>query len=118
MTKIFFTYEPDNWDIIISNPPYKNKRKFIERCLQLNKPFALLLPTTILNDALINDLYTKYNAKLQLLVPYQRMEFFNKDRDISNKLSFKTSYFARDLFEQDIILLRKEDMKKERICQK
>ena len=82
--------------------------------MQLNKPFALLLPTTILNDALINDLFTKYNAKLQLLIPYQRMEFFNKDRSISNKLSFKTSYFARDLFNQDIILLKKEDMKKEK----
>lgn len=113
--KDFFTYEPKEWDIIISNPPYKDKRKFIERCLNLGKPFALLLPTTILNDALINDLFTKYNAKLQLLIPYQRMEFFNKDRNISNKLSFKTSYFARDLFKQDIILLRKEDMKKEKM---
>ena len=39
--KDFFTYESEEWDIIISNPPYKEKRKFIERCLKLNKPIAL-----------------------------------------------------------------------------
>jgi len=50
----FFTYEPETWDVIISNPPYKNKRSFWERCLDLKKPFALLLPLNILSDSVIN----------------------------------------------------------------
>ena len=29
--KDFFEYEPDKWDIIISNPPFTNKRKYFER---------------------------------------------------------------------------------------
>jgi len=50
----FFLSEPDNWDVIIGNPPYKNKRKFWERALDLKKPFALLLPLNILSDSVIN----------------------------------------------------------------
>jgi len=40
--------------VIIGNPPYKNKRKFWERALDLKKPFALLLPLNILSDSVIN----------------------------------------------------------------
>lgn len=50
----FFEYEPEKWDVIISNPPYTNKRKYWERCLNLGKPFALLLPVNILSDSVIN----------------------------------------------------------------
>lgn len=110
--KDFFTYEPEEWDIIISNPPYKNKRKFIERCLDLGKPFALLLPITILNDAIINDVTEKYNRDFQLLIPRQRMEFYNFNRKINNKLSFKASYFGFDIFQKDLIMLKESEMNK------
>lgn len=50
----FFSYEPEEWDVIISNPPYTNKRRYWERCLALGKPFALLLPINILSDSVIN----------------------------------------------------------------
>lgn len=49
----FFEYEPKEWDCIISNPPYHNKRKFWERCCDLGKPFLLLLPVNILSDSVI-----------------------------------------------------------------
>ena len=50
----FFNYEPEKWDVIISNPPYTNKRAYWERCLAFGKPFALLLPINILSDSVIN----------------------------------------------------------------
>jgi hypothetical protein len=50
----FLQYESKKWDIIISNPPYKEKRKYWERALDLKKPFALLLPLNILSDSVIN----------------------------------------------------------------
>ncbi len=40
----FFTYEPDKWDIIVSNPPFSNKDKVLERLYSFEKPFAILLP--------------------------------------------------------------------------
>jgi hypothetical protein len=38
----FFTITPPPYDIIISNPPFKNKKSFIERCQQFGKPYVLL----------------------------------------------------------------------------
>ena len=35
-------------DVILTNPPYSKKDKFIQRCYELNKPFALLLPVSSL----------------------------------------------------------------------
>lgn len=40
----FFTYEPSEWDIIVSNPPFSIKDKVLERLYSFNKPFAILLP--------------------------------------------------------------------------
>lgn len=99
----FFSYEPPRWDVIISNPPYKNKRMFWERCLNLNKPFALLLPLNILSDSMINN--TMKERKLQLLIPSRRMKFFNKiTGEIGNQPTFKASYFGVDIFTEQIIL--------------
>lgn len=43
----FFSYEPKGeYDIIVTNPPYSDKDAFIERCYELKKDFALLLPMT------------------------------------------------------------------------
>lgn len=64
----FYTYEPkDKWDVIVSNPPFTNKRKIFERALSFDKPFALLFPLTWLNDAapkqiFINPRQTNANA--------------------------------------------------------
>lgn len=42
--KDFFTYEPENWDIIVSNPPFSIKDKVLKRLYSFQKPFAILLP--------------------------------------------------------------------------
>lgn len=44
----FFSWEPRTWDVMVTNPPYSLKHKFLERAKQLAKPFALLLPVTTL----------------------------------------------------------------------
>ena len=40
----FFSYEPEQWDIMISNPPFSKKDDVLQRAYELGKPFALLLP--------------------------------------------------------------------------
>lgn len=44
----FFDYAPEYWDCIVTNPPYTLKYRWLERCYQLGKPFALLLPVETL----------------------------------------------------------------------
>ena len=40
--------EPMAWDVIVTNPPWSQKHLFLERCMGLEKPFALLLPVRTL----------------------------------------------------------------------
>src|SRR6056297_24526 len=47
----FFEYEPDNYDAIISNPPFSKKNEILKLCIELNKPFALLLSATCIQSA-------------------------------------------------------------------
>lgn len=53
----FYTYEPNEWDVIVSNPPFTNKRKIFERALSFGKPFALIMSNTWLNDAAPKQLF-------------------------------------------------------------
>jgi len=62
---------------MISNPPYKDKRKYRERALDLKKPFTLLLPLNILSDSIINTTMRERESEIQLLIPSRRMRFYN-----------------------------------------
>ncbi len=53
----FFTYEPEHWHMIVSNPPFQNKRAFFERALSFNKPMALVMANTWLNDSAPKNLF-------------------------------------------------------------
>lgn len=86
----FYKYEPnEHWDCIISNPPFTNKRKIFERALSFNKPFALLMSNTWLNDSAPKQLFKCRD--LQLLMFEQRVKFQNNGV-INNKITFKTDY--------------------------
>ena len=101
----FLTYEPEQWDVMISNPPYKNKRVYWERALDFKKPFALLLPTNILSDSVINVTMREREREFQLLIPSKRMRFYNaKTGEVGNQPTFKASYFGVNIFNQQIIL--------------
>lgn len=39
---------PDDYDIIVTNPPWSKSTDFVKRCYDLGKPFALLMPITAL----------------------------------------------------------------------
>lgn len=100
----FFEYEPEEWDVIISNPPYTNKRAYWERCLALGKPFTLLLPINILSDSIVNST-VKNDKDFQLLIPSRRTRFYNvKTGEAGKSPTFKAAYFSVNLFNQQIIL--------------
>ena len=62
----FFEYEPRRYDVIISNPPFKEKSKYVARALELGKPFLFLLPLTSLNDKYPAFKFFEANKRMQL----------------------------------------------------
>lgn len=97
----FYTYEPEeHWDCIISNPPFTNKRKIFKRALSFNKPFALLMSNTWLNDSAPKQLF--YDKQLQLLMFDKRIKFSNNGV-INNKITFSSSYYCYNFLPKDLI---------------
>jgi len=88
------------WDIIISNPPYTNKRKIVERCLSFEKPFALLLPLTWLNDSAPKQLFLEKD--LQLLMFDKRIKYLNNGI-IKDKITFSSAYYCYNILPKQII---------------
>lgn len=95
----YFTYEPEKWDILISNPPFTNKKAIFERALSFNKPFALIMTIAWLNDAAPADVFKNY--QLQLLMFRERMQF--KNRTQKEKINFKSAYFCVDFLPRQIV---------------
>lgn len=100
----FYKYQPQKWDIIISNPPFTNKRKIFERALTFNKPFALIMANTWLNDSAPKILFK--NKDLQLLMFKNRIKFLNNGI-INNKITFSSSYFCYNILPKQIIICDK-----------
>ena len=100
----FYKYEPsDDWDCIISNPPFTNKRKIFERCLDFNKPFALIMTNAWLNDSAPVNIFLERDKQLQLLMFDKRMKFMDRNGGVRSKITFSSSYFCYDFLPKDLI---------------
>jgi len=63
----FFEYEPVHWHCLITNPPFSIKFQWLERCYQLGKPFALLVPVEMLGTKTAQQLLQQYGFEMMLL---------------------------------------------------
>lgn len=105
----FLTYEPsEQWDIIVSNPPFTNKRKIFERAMSFNKPFALIMSNTWLNDSAPSKIFLNSNKQLQLLMFDKRMKFLVNGK-IEKKITFSSSYYCWNFLPKDLIFEHLEE---------
>jgi hypothetical protein len=103
--KDFYKYEPKKWDLIISNPPFKNKHNILIRLLEFNKPWALIFGIQALNSEKFCDTLQKFE-KPQYIHLKRRM-CFTKDHlnyDVMNldRPSFASMWICNNLFNKDI----------------
>jgi len=99
--KDFFKYEPDNYDYIISNPPFTRKLEVLDRLYKLGKPFAMVLPLPMLNYQEVGDFFL--DKELQLLIVNKKVSFDG------NTASFNNSYFCNNLLPKDLIFVGLEN---------
>jgi len=95
-------------ELIITNPPYNLKDKFLEKCFYFWKKyrtaFALLMPTTALGGIKRVGLYIENG--LEILVPDRRVNFIYdgaKDRSW-----FHTSWFCKGVLPEKLMFTRME----------
>jgi len=94
----FLKDEPNfNFDIIITNPPYSLKDKFLERAYNLGKPFCFLLPITTLEGVKRGRLFRKYG--IEVLVLDKRINFMKNKKNVW----FNTSWFCWKVLPEKLI---------------
>jgi len=93
----FFIYEPsDDYDVIISNPPYSKKDKVIARLYELGKPFAMLLPVTAIQG---KARFKAFRHGLELLVFDGRIDYHTQGnfKESKSGIHFGSAYFCRGI---------------------
>ena len=98
----FFEYEPEeNYDLIISNPPFSIKDMIIKRLDELNKPYAILLPVPTLQG----QKRFPYMKNCQALSFDKRINYLkNKEtKEIQKGISFGSFYLCKNFLPKDLI---------------
>lgn len=97
--KDFFTYQPEQFDIIISNPPFSKKKEIFERIIfDFKKPFVLLMNMMAINYQNISNLFQSVGEDIQFLIPDKKVSFDGHTSSFSSgyvcyKFIEKTKFF-------------------------
>ena len=98
----FFEYEPEEqYDVIISNPPFSIKDDIIKRLYELNKPYAILLPV----PSLQGQKRFPYMKDCQALIFDKRINYYTNltKKEVQKGVSFGSFYLCRNFLPQDLI---------------
>ena len=98
----FFFYEPEKYDIIISNPPFSCKDAVLKRLDELKKPFAILLPI----PSLQGQARFPYLKDIQYLGFDKRINYY-KDLEMKKTqdgVSFGSCYLCKKFLPKDLII--------------
>jgi len=57
------------FDIMVTNPPFGKKYEFLEKAFMIGKPFAFLLPLTVLTSSKGIKLFTTYGISVGIITP-------------------------------------------------
>ena len=69
---------PPDTGFIVVHPPFTMKRAFLERCFDLGKPFALLVPLLSLGTEAIGELLHKNGCEIRIIVGIQHFYHENE----------------------------------------
>ena len=68
-------YEYDEGDIIISNPPFSDTKRVMDRMMLLDKPFILIMPVSKMNTSYFRNHFVAGDKELQIIIPRKRIQF-------------------------------------------
>lgn len=81
------------YDVIITNPPFSLKYKFLKRCYEIGKPFALLMPTDVIGAATAIKLFVAYGVEIIQVFPRVNYKMPNKGWD-GQGAQFPSAWFT------------------------
>lgn len=100
----FFVFEPEEYDIIVSNPPYSLKNEVFERLFSLKKPFAMLVGVVGLFESKKRFNLFKDNT-FEVMYFDKRISYFKSYDDQKPSLNppFSSVYLCSNLLPEKIV---------------
>lgn len=98
----FFYYEPEEeYDCIISNPPFSIKDDILKRLNELEKPFAMLLPVPVIQG----QKRFEYMKDCQVLTFDKRINYYmdSARTTVQKGVSFGSLYLCKNFLPKDLI---------------
>jgi hypothetical protein len=68
-------FEEDRGQVVVSNPPFSIIPKILERLVELEKPFIMIMPLTKINTQYFRKLFAKQEDQIQIIIPRKRIQF-------------------------------------------
>lgn len=90
----------NEYDAVVSNPPFSKRQEILERLFESGVPFAMILNFNGLFDSKKRWELFK-NNEFELIVPLGRMRFFN-DKGIGNNPNFQSIYVCKGMTDKQI----------------
>jgi hypothetical protein len=98
----FFDYVPDqHWDIIVENPPFGIKPAWTERCYELGKPFALLMPTEFQGNVQAGEIFSHYGVEIMDISP--RVDFKMPKAGWFSSAQFPVSWYCHQVLPESLM---------------
>lgn len=100
----FFYYEPENYDYIISNPPFSKKTAVFQKLFKLNKNFAMLISAVGLFESQVRFELFRDND-WDIMYMNRRIAFFKSYEDQTPSISppFSSVYISKGIFPNKIL---------------
>ncbi len=93
----FFVCQPDDeWQAIVTNPPWSLTCPWLERCYHLGRPFALLLKSEIITNQGVQKLMAQY-GDLEHVFPETRINYKMPNKGWSGQAQFNTHWYTYGL---------------------
>lgn len=88
-------------DIVVSNPPFSKKMRILHRLKELDKPFVLILPASVLGTKTLQTLF----PDIQLIIPRGRVSFI-KNGEQTESVWFASFFYCWKMnLPRDLIFL-------------
>lgn len=92
--KDFFLWQPEQFDIAVSNPPFSLKVDVFKRMIfEFNKPFVFLMNMMAINYQIVGELFSYVNHRIQFIIPDKKVSFDG------NTSSFCSGYVCYDFID-------------------
>jgi len=88
--------QPDNYDLIITNPPFETeiKKKILQRFYEIDKPFIIIMNSMNTYANYIRDIFKDNLDKLQIITPCGKIHFHKLLENGELEYKTNTSFYC------------------------